>query len=151
LVDYYVQVADAIGDGKRASNWIQQDVMRTLNERGIGIGELPVPPQALAELLTAVADGELDNSRARDVFGEMLTSGASPAQAMKALGIEKVDQSELVDLCKQLLAENPAIVADVKGGKQKAVGALIGQAKRHNPNANPGKVRELCLRLIEEM
>jgi aspartyl-tRNA(Asn)/glutamyl-tRNA(Gln) amidotransferase subunit B len=49
------------------------------------------------------------------------------------------------------LEDNPGIVADVKGGKQKAVGALIGQAKRHNPNANPGKVREICLQLIGEM
>jgi aspartyl-tRNA(Asn)/glutamyl-tRNA(Gln) amidotransferase subunit B len=151
LVDYYVQVADAVGDGKRASNWIQQDILRTLNERGIGIDQFPVPPQELAELLRAVNQGELDNSRARDVFGEMLSSNVSPTEAMKALGIEKVDQSELLDLCKQLLADNPTIVADVKGGKQKAVGALIGQAKRHNPNANPGKVRELCLRLIAEM
>lgn len=151
LVDYYVQVAESIGDGKRASNWIQQDVMRTLNERGIGIDQFPVPPQALAELLQAVGNGELDNSRARDVFAEMLASAASPSEAMQTLGIGKVDQSELVELCRKLLAENPGIVADVKGGKQKAVGALIGQAKRHNPNANPGKVRETCLQLIQEM
>ena len=151
LVDYYAQVAQSIGDGKRASNWIQQDVMRTLNERNIGIDQFPIPPQALAELLQAVGNRELDNSRARDVFAEMLSSGASPSEAMQTLGIGKVDQSELVELCRKLLAENPAIVADVKGGKQKAVGALIGQAKRHNPNANPGQVREICLQLIEEM
>ncbi len=37
LVDYYVELAGLCGDGKLASNWVQQDVLRTLNERQIGI------------------------------------------------------------------------------------------------------------------
>ncbi len=151
LVDYYTSVADTVGDGKRASNWMQQDVLRTLNERGIGIEEFPVSAANLAELLKAIQAGDLDNSRGRDVFTAMLEQGQSPAEAMRALGIEKVDQSALVDLCRQLLEANPQIVADVQGGKAKAVGSLIGQAKRQNPNANPGKVREICLQLIEQM
>ena len=150
LVDYYVEFAEGCDDGKRASNWVQQDVLRTLNERGISIDEFPIPAADLAELLKTIQGGDLDGSRAKDVFEEMLASGVSAADAMKKLGIEKVDQSQLVDLCRKLLEENPRIVADVKGGKQKAVGALIGQAKRHNPNASPNEVREICLQLIAE-
>jgi len=151
LVDYYVELAEASSDGKRASNWVQQDVLRTLNERGIGIEDFPISAASLAELIKAVQDGAVDGSRAKDIFDQMLASGVSAADAMKMLGIEKVDQSQLVDLCRKLLEENPKIVADVKEGKQKAVGALIGQAKRHNPNANPNEVRQLCLQLIEQM
>lgn len=150
LVGYYVELAEACGDGKRASNWVQQDVLRSLNERNIDIEEFPIPAANLADLLKAVQGGDLDGSRAKDVFEEMLAAGVTAADAMSTLGIEQVDQSQLVDLCRKLLEENPRIVADVKGGKQKAVGALIGQAKRHNPNANPNEVRELCLQLIAE-
>ena len=39
----------------------------------------------------------------------------------------------------------------MKEGKVKAAGALIGQAKKKNPNVNPGRVREICLELIEKM
>ncbi len=151
LVDYYVALADAVGDGKRASNWVQQDVLRTLNDRNLGIDAFPISAAALAELLQMVQRGDLDNSRARDVFNAMLASGKSTADAMQALGIARVDRGEIVELCQRLLGENPQIVAEVKGGKQKALGALIGQAKRHNPNANPATVREVCLRLIESM
>ena len=45
----------------------------------------------------------------------------------------------------------PTFVADVKGGKQQAVGALVGQAKKRNPNANPNDVRRICLELIEKL
>jgi aspartyl-tRNA(Asn)/glutamyl-tRNA(Gln) amidotransferase subunit B len=149
LVDYFIALAEACGDGKRASNWVQQDVLRTLNERGIGIDVFPVSAAALAELLQLVQRGELDNSRARDVFQQMLSSGQSTAAAMQSLGIASVDRDEILALCQRLVADNPQAVAEVKAGKQKALGALIGQAKRHNPNVNPASVREICLQLIE--
>ena len=70
---------------------------------------------------------------------------------LAAIGIEKVDSSELEDLCRELLEKNPQIVADVKDGKMQAVGALIGQAKKGNRNANPGEVKRICLELIAGM
>ena len=49
------------------------------------------------------------------------------------------------------MAENPRIVADIKEGKTKAAGALIGMAKKKNPNVDPQQVRKLCLELAERM
>ena len=151
LVDYYDELAQACGDGKLASNWIQQDVLRALNERQITIDAFPVPAAALAELLKSVRGEKLDTRRGRDVLAQMLASGKSAEEAMKALGISEVDESELEAICRELLEANPSIVADVKQGKLKAAGALIGQAKKKNPNVNPGRVREVCLELIEKM
>ena len=70
---------------------------------------------------------------------------------MKTLGIEKVDASAIEQLCRELIESNPRIVADVRGGRKQAIGALIGQAKKRNPNANPNEVRTLCLALIEKV
>jgi aspartyl-tRNA(Asn)/glutamyl-tRNA(Gln) amidotransferase subunit B len=151
LVDYYLDLAERCGDGKTASNWMQQDVMRTLNEREIEIAAYPVPSDALAELIGKVKDGQLVTSRAREVLAEMVASASSVEAAMQALGIAAVDSSELEDLCRELLSANPKIVADVQSGNQKAIGALIGQAKGHNPNVNPGEVRKICLALIAAM
>ena len=151
LVDYYIELADACGDGKLASNWVQQDVLRRLNEEQIGIADFPVSAAELAELLRAVCGGKLNTSRGRDVLAEMLASGKSVAAAMQALGIEEVDDSALETLCRELLAANEKVVAEVKEGKVKAVGALIGQAKKKNPNADPARVRELCLELIDKL
>jgi aspartyl-tRNA(Asn)/glutamyl-tRNA(Gln) amidotransferase subunit B len=79
----------------------------------------------------------------------MLAKGVDLAAAIAELGIEQVDESQLVDLCRELLAANPRIVADVQAGKLQALGALIGQAKKKNPNVDPGRVREICLELVE--
>jgi aspartyl-tRNA(Asn)/glutamyl-tRNA(Gln) amidotransferase subunit B len=50
-----------------------------------------------------------------------------------------------------LLEANPKVVEDLKAGKIKAVGSLIGQAKQRNPNVNPGEFKELCLRIIQSL
>ncbi|HEY5315447.1 MAG TPA: Asp-tRNA(Asn)/Glu-tRNA(Gln) amidotransferase GatCAB subunit B, partial [Pirellulales bacterium] len=95
--------------------------------------------------------GEVDTTRGREVFMGMLESGRSAAEVMQSLGIEQVDESALVDLCRDLVAANPKLVADVKSGKLQAAGAFVGQAKKKNPNVNPARVREICIELIGQL
>ncbi len=151
LVAYFEDLAERLGEGKLASNWMQQDVLRTLNERGGSIGEFPIRPDALADLVGRVRNGDFDTSRGREIFAEMLASNRSVAEVVGSMGIAAVGEDELLSLCRELIAANPKIVADVKGGKEQAAAGLIGQAKKKNPNVNPGKVRALCLDLIRQM
>ncbi|OHB80123.1 MAG: glutaminyl-tRNA synthase (glutamine-hydrolyzing) subunit B [Planctomycetes bacterium RBG_16_64_10] len=151
VVDYFVEVAHGCGDGKLASNWIQQDILRHLNAGATTIDALAVRPAALAQLLTMIRSGQLEASRGRAVLESMLATGATPDDAIRGLGIRPVDDDALRALCRELIAANPQIVADIRHGKAKAAGALIGQAKRRNPNVNPGRVRELCMEIIARM
>jgi aspartyl-tRNA(Asn)/glutamyl-tRNA(Gln) amidotransferase subunit B len=148
LVDYFLHVATATGDGKLASNWLQQDVLRMLNDRNWDIAAFPVSAPALVVLLKKVQAGELITSRAREVLQAMIDTGRSAEEVMREKGIEQVDESELVALCQVLVAANPKVAEDFKAGKMQAIGSLVGQAKKKNPNVNPGRVREL---LIEEL
>jgi Asp-tRNA(Asn)/Glu-tRNA(Gln) amidotransferase B subunit len=148
LVDYYVELAEACGDGKAASNWIQQDVLRWLGEQQVDIGSYPVAARPLAELIRMVRGGAFETSRGREVLAAMVAERKSLADAIAALGIETVDDSALVELCRKLVAANPKIAAEVRDGKLKGLGALIGQAKKENPNVNASRVREICQELI---
>ncbi len=150
LVEYFEQVAQLSGDPRRAANWIQQDVLRLLNERRISIEQYPVAASELAELLRRVADGRLIGSQAREVLDWMVQHGDSVVQAVDALGIETLSGGELLELCRQLVEANPRIADDVRAGKRQAVGALVGQAKKRNPNVNPAEVQRICLELIEK-
>ncbi len=149
MIDYFERVADLSGDGKRASSWLQQDVMRTMNDRQIDISLFPVSADQLGDLLRRVIAGKLDNTRARDVLTHLLDNSSTVDDAIAALGIEAVGSDELETLCKELLEANPKVIEDVRGGKLQAVGSLIGQARKKNPNANPQQVKELLLRLIQ--
>ena len=151
LVEYYLELAAAAGDNKLAGNWVQGEVLRILNDQEIEIEDFPIDAGRLAELLKLVQAGDLDSSKAKDVFAAMLTSDSSAADVIKELGIEKVDEGALEALCQVLVERNQRIVDDVKSGNEKAVGALIGQAKKENPNVNPGQVRQICLEIINNL
>lgn len=165
LVDYYLAVADACGDGKAASNWVTQDVLRVLKERDWTlkqlISERGITAGWLADLIRKTQSGEIPRSQAKQVFDakvrtvevnvtlDIKISDSVEVVAQK-LGITKVDDSELTTLCLNLLTANPKIVADVRAGNSKAIGSLIGQAKKENPSVDPNRVREVCLKLISE-
>jgi aspartyl-tRNA(Asn)/glutamyl-tRNA(Gln) amidotransferase subunit B len=152
FVEYFLAVAQDVGDGKTVSNWLQQDVLRVMSENNHAtIAEYPVQAERLSDLLKKVKAGDVDTSRGREVLQRMYDTGEDAAAAMAALGIEKVDESALIALCEEMVAANPKLVADVKGGKMQAAGAFVGQAKKKNPNANPGRVRELCLEIIAKL
>jgi len=147
-IAYFETLARHAGAAKRASAWFQQDLLRTLKERNLTFSALPSAAE-LGELLRRVEGGLLENARARDVFQHMLDSSCTVDQATAALGIVGVDASEIEALCQRLVEENPSIVSQIRGGKMQAIGALMGQAKKINPDANSQLVRETLLRRIE--
>ncbi len=150
VVAYFEQVAAASGNGKQAANWVQRDVLRTLKENDWAIEQFPLSPQRLAELVQRIDQGKLDTSRSREVFQHMLQHGTTADEAMEQLGIETVDESTLLELCRELVQANPKVVQQVKEGKTKAIGALVGQAKKRNPNVDPRRVQQICLELIQQ-
>jgi aspartyl-tRNA(Asn)/glutamyl-tRNA(Gln) amidotransferase subunit B len=154
VVDFFRSVADIASEsdadkgGKLASNWVGQEVLRYLNENDCSIADYPISADQLGALLAKIAAGDFDNSRGKDVLAEMISSGKDLDAAVDKLGIKAVDSSEIDALCQQLIDENPNVVAQLLEGKDKAVGALIGKAKKLNPNVSPGVVKEKILKMI---
>ncbi len=151
LVDYFDATVAAGADPKRCSSWIQQDVMRTLKEQEISINQFPITAQRLGQLLVAIQQGQIDNARGRTVFQHLMQHDQTIDQAMLSLGIQQVDRGQLESLCRLLRADIPMVGEDVRGGYANGLGALVGAAKKKNPNIDPKLVRELCQQLIEAM
>jgi aspartyl-tRNA(Asn)/glutamyl-tRNA(Gln) amidotransferase subunit B len=148
VVDYFLTAANEAGDAKLAANWVTQHVLRVMNADSKTLTEVGLPARRLGGMIKKLVAGDLPSPRAREVFELMIADEVDADDAMARLGIAAVDESELVEICRELLQANPKIVADVQKGNDKAVGALIGQAKKKNPNADPGRVKEICLELI---
>jgi aspartyl-tRNA(Asn)/glutamyl-tRNA(Gln) amidotransferase subunit B len=149
LVDYFIALADACGDAKAAANWVQQDVLRWMGENQLDIARYPIAPPALAGLIGKVHSGAFSVGRGREVLAEMVATGKPLAEAVRAVGIEEVDDAAVAELCRELVRENPKIAAEVRQGILKGLGALIGQAKKQNPNVDPNRVRAVCRQLID--
>ena len=68
----------------------------------------PVPPAALAELVTLVENGTLSGKLAKDVFAKMWTERRTAADIVAAEGLAQVsDGGELEAICERVIAAHP--------------------------------------------
>ncbi len=154
LADYFERTAELCGDPKQAANWIANDVLSAIKETGgesRRIAEFPIDPENLAAILKLQSNGTLNRNAAKQVFTTILEKGGDPAEVVRELGLEQVsDAAELESWCRTALEGREAIAADVRAGKLKALGALMGPVMAASRGkADPAKVREIFIKLIQ--
>jgi aspartyl-tRNA(Asn)/glutamyl-tRNA(Gln) amidotransferase subunit B len=148
VADYFDAVARSTGESKLASNWIQQDVLRTAKEKKIGLADFPVKPDALADLINRVKRKELNTNQGREVLTRMIDTGAAVEQVIREGGYGMVSNRDEIALAvDSALAANPKAVDDLKAGKKKpeaVKGFLRGQVmKQTGGKADPALVSEI--------
>jgi aspartyl-tRNA(Asn)/glutamyl-tRNA(Gln) amidotransferase subunit B len=149
---YFEAVARHGSDAKDASNWMTNQVLQTLNERKIGLGDFPLTPAALADLLKQVRGSGLNMQRAREVYARMLDSGASAEQAIGELRFRPIaDEGQLREIIRRAIAGNPKAVTDYKKGKTRAADAIKGAVMRETKGmARTDLVQQLMLQELEK-
>ena len=102
----------------RAANWVRTEVFRVMNELGIAIGDFPVKPASLAELVNLVEAGKLSTTVAREVFS-LMAGGRSMAEAMEVAGASPGGLSEgaVEAMVSKILAENEDAAEAIRSGK----------------------------------
>lgn len=149
---YFEDTVSAGGDPKTVSNWIMGDLTRLMNSAGIGINDIKIKPKFLAELIAMIEKGTISGKIAKSVFDEMFETGKSPSDIVKSKGMTQItDESEILKAVDQVIAENPKVVEDILGGKDKSIGFLVGNVmKLTKGRANPQLVNELLNKRIRE-
>jgi aspartyl-tRNA(Asn)/glutamyl-tRNA(Gln) amidotransferase subunit B len=132
---------------KAAANWVTGEYMRLSKTTGEGRAS----GQELAALIGLVEGGQLSGTNAKQVFQRHYSSGEPVAHIVAALGLRQIsDETALGEAIERVLAANPAAVADVRAGKNQALGFLTGQVMKETlGQANPGLVRRLLEQRLE--
>jgi aspartyl-tRNA(Asn)/glutamyl-tRNA(Gln) amidotransferase subunit B len=131
-------------DPKAVANWITGDLFGVLNKQGLGIEESPVVAAQLGGLIDLIADGTISGRIAKDVFAEMVETGADAAAIVEAKGLRQVTDTGAIEAAVDAaLAASPAQVARY-AGNPKVLGFFVGQVmKATQGKANPALVNEL--------
>ncbi len=103
-------------------------VLSTEEERELF--KIPVSCADMAELVKLVDGGKVNATLARSTLEKMLKSGLPVGEYIRAEDMAGVSDSELTEICRRVIEENPAITADFKGGKDKAICGFYGFIKR---------------------
>lgn len=133
------------GRAKSVANWMLGEHLRLLNEAGIGIRETRILPNHLSEMLDMIDEGILSTTLAKQVFQEMFETGTPPGEIITHKGLKQISGAEEIEpIVEQVLRDNPKVVAEYQGGKEKAFQFLVGQVmKITKGRAKPDIVNKL--------
>ncbi|MFL5777685.1 MAG: Asp-tRNA(Asn)/Glu-tRNA(Gln) amidotransferase subunit GatB [Chloroflexota bacterium] len=121
-------------DPKESANWVTGEYLRLLRKYGEGDVVHLEPAslgRALAELIGLVRSDQITRTNAKDVFEGHFTSGTPVAALVDQAGYRKIsDRGAVAAAVDEVLAANPAAIADYRAGKAQAVGFLVGQVMK---------------------
>jgi aspartyl-tRNA(Asn)/glutamyl-tRNA(Gln) amidotransferase subunit B len=148
IADYFEASVALAGkaNAKPCANWVMVDLAARLNKEGKDIAESPVAALQLAGLIQRIADNTISNNIAKKVFEALWNGeGATADEVIDKQGLKQITDTGAIEaLVDEVLAANPANVAEFKAGKEKAFNALVGQVmKAAKGKANPQQVNDL--------
>ncbi len=96
-------------------------------------------------LIDLIANGTISGRLAKEVFAEMVASGADPAAIVEQKGLRQVtDEGAIAATIDTVLAANADKVAQYRAGRDKLYGFFVGQVMRATQGkANPAVVNQL--------
>ena len=133
---------------KRIGYWFLKAVDEYLDENVVVQGNnQPIPDEYFISLSQMVEDGTLNSNAGDLVFIEMNRTSKDPVDIAREKNLLQVnDEGEIASIVDEVLSDpaNAQSVADIKDGKDKAIGFLVGQVmKKSLGKANPGVAQKL--------
>ena len=151
MADIFEETTAICNKPKKVSNWLMVETMRLLKDRGMEVEDLSFSPANLAKLIDLTEAGTVNSSVAKEVFEHVFDEDVDPEVYVEEHGLKTVnDEGALKAALEQAIANNPKAVADYKGGKEKALGALVGQTmKAMKGKANPGMINQMLREMLK--
>lgn len=148
----YFETAIQGQDAKKVANWIMGDLFAYLNKTSKSISDSPVSAENMGALVGLINDGTISGKIAKEVFELMIETGKAPAAIVEENGLKQVSDTGAIEtLIGEILAANPDKVAEIKSGKDKLKGWLVGQImKASQGKVNPAMANELLEKKLAE-
>ncbi|MEA2411164.1 MAG: aspartyl-tRNA(Asn)/glutamyl-tRNA(Gln) amidotransferase subunit [Thermoleophilaceae bacterium] len=144
LGDFFEEALAQDGSSEPAAiaNWVCNDLVPRLS--GADPAESKVEPAALARLVALVDAKTISQSAAKEVLDVLAADGGDPEAIVQERSLGLAGADELAGIVDRALEANPRAVEELRGGKQKAVGAIVGFVMRETKGrADGGEVQRL--------
>jgi aspartyl-tRNA(Asn)/glutamyl-tRNA(Gln) amidotransferase subunit B len=145
--DYLDACVSVVGpdNAKLCANWILGELSAQLNRDGLEMAQCPITPQQMGGILKRIKDNTISNSGGKEVFRTMWSEGGDADAIIEAKGLKQVSDSGAIEkIVDEIIAANPAQVAEYRSGKEKVFGFFVGLAmKASKGKANPAQLNDV--------
>ena len=151
IADYFEKCVSLYNKPKSISNFVMVELLGLLNANNMEILESPIKPESLVKLIKLIDEGVISSKIAKVVFEEMFSTKKDPELIVKEKGLVQItDEKTITQMVEKVIKDNPKIVEEYKGGKEKVLGNLVGQVmKMSNGKANPQIVNKILREKIK--
>ncbi|MCT4592620.1 MAG: Asp-tRNA(Asn)/Glu-tRNA(Gln) amidotransferase subunit GatB [Candidatus Gracilibacteria bacterium] len=145
LAEFFEEVVKISNNPQKAANLILGDYLALQKEQ-----EVNISAANLAKIIKLMDEGKISSKIAKEILPEISKSDLDPEKYVEEKGlIQMSDTGELETVCQEVMSENPKMVEDFKGGKEKAIGGLVGQVmKKTQGKASPPMVNDILRKLM---
>ncbi len=146
--EFFEAVVGVCGNPKLRANWLNGELSAHLNNADVEIAASPVSAEQLGQLIQRIDDDTLSSKTAKQLFKALWAQANAESNVdalIEQLGLKQMnDDGELSAVVYGVLEANPDQVAELRSGKDKVLGFLVGQVmKATGGKANPKQVNEL--------
>jgi len=152
MADIFEAATRICGKPKKVSNWLMVETLRLLKDHNMEPEDITFSPENLAKLVELTESKAINSSVAKEVFEKIFSEDVDPEVYVEEHGLKmENDEGALEEVLKKVIADNPQAAEDYRGGKEKALGALVGQTmKAMKGKADPGLVNRKLKEMLNE-
>ncbi len=147
----YFEALMSLRKSKSCVNWLLRDVLGSIKDLKQNIQDCKVTPAKLAEIVTYVEDGMINNKAAKEIFETIAGNGGDVMQIIIEKGLQQVGSAdELEKIVQDVLAQYPDQVSEYKAGKQNLFGFFVGTCmKVMGGNGDPKQLQALLKKYLQ--
>ncbi len=151
VADFFEKSSEDVSSPKKVANFILGVIFAFLKSETLKEEfQLKISPESLKRLVVLLESGKLNMSKAKATLEQMLISGKEAEEILSPEDLQGFDDTLLLSLCAKSIEANPKIVADYKGGKDKAIMALVGFVMRESKGrADAENVKAKLIELLK--
>ena len=151
LTNYFDRAAQDVKNYKTLIKWIIVNLVRA--KQGKNAQNVALSPQNTAKLINLIDNDTISNSQARELFMHIVETNDDPETKAKALNLVQVSDTDFIlSVINEVINENLHVIDDIKAGKDRAMGFLVGQVmKKTKGKANPASARTLMKEELDKL
>lgn len=137
---------------KAAANWILSDISKYLNDKGVELENTCMTADKLVDLILLIDNGTISGNAGKKVLPAMFETEETVDAIVERMGLKQVsDESAILTIVQQALANNAKAVEDHKAGKN-VTGFLVGQCmKASKGQGNPQIINKLLAQELAKL